>query len=49
MKSEAFGMRDVIALLEEKSELAAINADIKRNEGYEKSLKKDRPAGRNDK
>lgn len=39
---EPFGMAEVLALLERRPELAALNADIRRNEGYELSLKEDK-------
>lgn len=37
-----FGMNDVLDLLKSHPELVEINAGIRRNEGYEKSLKMDR-------
>lgn len=37
----AFSMRDVLALLEKRPELRAINDTHQRNEGYEKSIAKD--------
>lgn len=36
-----FGMRDVLAFLEEHQALTALNHHFERNEGYEKSLRKD--------
>ncbi|MEM1689053.1 MAG: glycosyltransferase family protein [Candidatus Hadarchaeales archaeon] len=39
---EIFHMQDVLELLKEHPELAEINRGIKRNEGYEKSLREDR-------
>ncbi|MEM2679660.1 MAG: glycosyltransferase family protein [Candidatus Hadarchaeales archaeon] len=39
---EIFHMQDVLELLREHPELAEINRGIKRNEGYEKSLREDR-------
>ena len=36
-----FGMAEVLALLERRPELAELNAGIRRNEGYELSLKED--------
>ena len=40
-----FGMKDVLDLLKRHPELKEINTGIKRNEGYEKSLHADEPAG----
>jgi spore coat polysaccharide biosynthesis protein SpsF len=37
-----FGMHDILRLLQEHPELAALNRGIVRNEGYNESLKKDR-------
>jgi spore coat polysaccharide biosynthesis protein SpsF len=37
----AFGMQDILELLARQPELAAINAGIRRNAGYEKSLQAD--------
>jgi spore coat polysaccharide biosynthesis protein SpsF len=36
-----FGMRDILAFLDGHQELAALNHHFERNEGYEKSLRKD--------
>ena len=36
-----FGFKDIIAYIELNKELEGINSDISRNEGFEKSLKKD--------
>jgi spore coat polysaccharide biosynthesis protein SpsF (cytidylyltransferase family) len=41
-KNPAFGMEDVLELLERQPELEEINKHISRNEGYQKSLKEDR-------
>jgi spore coat polysaccharide biosynthesis protein SpsF len=40
-RGPGFGMDDVLALLAEQPDLAAINAGIRRNEGYERSLARD--------
>ena len=40
-----FGMRDVLALLNERPELLYINQDIVRNAGLAKSLEQDRKLG----
>lgn len=42
-KSDLFGMREILDLLNEKPELNAVNAGIKRNEGLLKSLREDKP------
>lgn len=38
---QAFGMEQIISLLQDHPELHEINADFERNEGYQKSLKED--------
>ena len=45
MGEREFGMADVLELLTQDSELAELNRGTARNEGYEKSLKKDRAGG----
>ena len=40
-----FGMEQVLEFLEKNPALEKINSNIMRNEGYEKSLKKDRGIG----
>lgn len=40
-RNPAFGMQDVLDLIAQRPELAEINAGIRRNEGYEKSLRED--------
>jgi spore coat polysaccharide biosynthesis protein SpsF len=40
-RDPAFGMQDVLDLIAQKPELAALNAGIRRNAGYEKSLRED--------
>lgn len=45
-KNPAFAMRDILELLEERPELSEINGNFIRNEGYEKSLLKDRELGK---
>lgn len=41
-KNENFGLEDVLNVLDKNPEIAKINQNIKRNEGYEKSLKNDK-------
>jgi spore coat polysaccharide biosynthesis protein SpsF len=41
-RNPAFGMRDVLRLLEERPEWALLNSRFRRNEGYEKLLSGDR-------
>jgi spore coat polysaccharide biosynthesis protein SpsF len=38
-----FGMNDIVTLFREYPELMAVNASLVRNEGYQKSLKEDKP------
>jgi spore coat polysaccharide biosynthesis protein SpsF len=40
-QTDLFGMEDILNLLQEQPELRAINSEIKRNEGYQKSLLED--------
>ena len=40
-KGDTFGMHTVLALLEQHPYLEAINANFRRNEGYEKSVRND--------
>ncbi len=41
-KNNYFGMKEILAFLKEHPEHEKINSNIKRNEGYEKSLKEDK-------
>jgi spore coat polysaccharide biosynthesis protein SpsF len=41
-KNHFFGMEEVLKLLDKHAELESINAQIKRNEGYIRSLKEDK-------
>jgi spore coat polysaccharide biosynthesis protein SpsF len=43
MQRSSFGMEDVLRLLRNHPELSQLNEDIKRNEGYLKSLMEDQP------
>ena len=44
-ESKPFSAEDVLALIEREPELAAINANIVRNEGYLKSIQQDKQVG----
>lgn len=37
-----FGMKEILGLLEEKPQLCSLNGSFKRNEGFQKSLEKDK-------
>ena len=41
-EGEIISLKDVLKLLDSRSDILAINAQYKRNEGYEKSLCQDR-------
>ncbi len=47
-RAEDFGYREIIGFLDEHPEIKAINQKYRRNEGYEKSLREDAAAVKND-
>ncbi len=46
--ASAFGMEEVLRLIEANPDLREVNAGFERNEGYQKSLREDAPAGTGD-